>query len=645
MCGIAGLWQIGAIQLDAVAAAMADAITHRGPDGSGVWVEESAGLTFSHRRLAIQDLSELGAQPMRSVSGRYTITYNGEVYNFPALRRELEGLGDRFRGGSDTEVMLAAIERWGLVPALERFVGMFAFGLWDAHTRELHLVRDRLGIKPLYFGRVGGGLVFGSDLASFHQVPGFVPAIDRGVLQAYFRYACVPGTECIFEGCEKVPPGSVLTFREASAAPRRTDFWSPAQMAAKARAEALDVDLGEATDLVEEALRVAVSDRKVADVPLGVFLSGGIDSSVVAALMGSGARTFSIGFREGAYDEASDARRVAAHLGTSHTELYVTPREAMDAVGELGGIYTEPFADSSQLPTLLVCRMARRDVTVVLSGDGGDEVFGGYNRHLWGPRVWGLASATPRGLRGLGARALQARSPAAWDAVAERWGRALPWLRVRTPGDKAHKLASLLETSSVDDLYTRLTSIWPDPSELVLGGDERARSLPHVRGSVAEQFMLRDLAGYLHDDILPKVDRASMSVALEVRVPLLDHRLVELAWRLPESVKVSKGVGKRVLREVLARHVPRELFERPKMGFGVPIDAWLRGPLRDWAEELLRPQRLREDGLLDAGAVRGCWDAHLSGRDAMQHRLWAVLMFQAWRDAQRKRGASIAAAS
>lgn len=641
MCGIAGLWNaVEPAELEAAARAMADAVAHRGPDGSGVWLQPDAQLALSHRRLAIQDLSDAGAQPMRSRSGRYVITYNGEVYNFPALRRELEALGHAFTGGSDTEVMLAAIEQWGLHAAIERFVGMFAFALWDERERRLHLVRDRLGIKPLYYGRVRDGLVFASDLASFRRVPGFEAEIDRDVLALYFRYACVPGTHCILRGCAKVPAGTVLRFDEPGAAPSAHTYWSAEEVARRGLAERTPIAPREAADRVENALARAVDDRCIADVPLGVFLSGGIDSSTVAALMQRDrterVRTFSIGFRESAFDESADARRIAEHLGTAHTELVVTAAEAMRVIPELATVYREPFADSSQLPTLLVCRLARREVTVALSGDGGDEVFGGYNRHVWAPRVWRLLQTIPAIARHAAARGLTGPSAEQWDTFATRVAQVVPALRLRTAGEKAHKLGSLLDVRDRDELYRRLTSIWPSPTALVLGAREPDVELPSLDGaSLTEVLMLRDLTGYLHDDILTKVDRASMSVALEVRVPLLDHRLVELAWTLPESTKVSAGVGKRVLRDVLARHVPPELFTRPKMGFGVPIDRWIRGPLRDWAEALVDPHRIRREGFLDPSAVQRCWDDHLAGRGTRHHQLWAVLMFQAWLEAER----------
>lgn len=633
MCGIAGLWLPDSrTDLVAVATQMNDAIASRGPDGSGLLVEDRHGLAFAHRRLAVQDLSELGHQPMASRSGRFVITYNGEVYNFLTLRRELESAGDYFRGGSDTEVILAAVERWGLRRSVSRFVGMFAFALWDRELGELHFVRDRLGIKPLHVAKVPGGLAFSSDVASFHAVPGFQAEVDADVLLSYFRYACVPGERCIFRGVQKVPAGTILSFAAPDGRPRETRFWSAHEVARVGLRERFDGSAKEALDLVDATLGQAVRDRQIADVPLGVFLSGGIDSSTVAALANEaspGTKTYSIGFREESYDEAAYAEAVAKHLGTHHTTLYLTPREAMDAIPRLASTYAEPFADSSQLPTLLVCEMARREVTVVLSGDGGDEVFGGYNRHRWGPRVWGLARSTPLSARTWLGDRLMERSPAKWDELFARGRGVLPALR--TPGDKVHKLASLLPTTSVDDLYDRLTSIWTDPSGIALDGRERAREALPLGASVAEQFMLRDLVGYMHDDILTKVDRASMAVALEVRVPLLDHRVVELAWRLPPALRMGRE-GKVILREVLRRRVPDALVNRPKMGFGVPIDAWLRGPLRDWAEELLNPERIAREGHLNPELVTATWTSHLAGRTADQHRLWTILMFQAWQD-------------
>lgn len=638
MCGIAGLLCPGSNeQLTDIAVRMRDTLVHRGPDGAGVWVDAEAGVALAHRRLAILDLSDTASQPMMSEGGRWILAYNGEVYNFRRLRAELEALGHTFRGTGDTEVVLAAFDEWGVAAAPKRFVGMFAFALFDRREGTLHLGRDRLGIKPLYVGRRGTALIFGSELAALERAPGPSLRIDRDVLALYFRFGCVPAGHCIYEGISQVPPGEIWTYRAAGEPPTRERFWSARGVAERGLASPLSLSEDEAIERVEATLREAVDDRMIADVPLGVFLSGGIDSSTIAALAqtasSSPVRTFSIGFREIGYDEAVHARAVAAHLGTEHTEFTLVPEEAIEVIPELAGVYSEPFADSSQLPTLLVSRLARQHVTVALSGDGGDEVFGGYNRHIWGPRVSRGTRALPRLLRRAITRAIRTRSPRAWDSFAKDYSALIPLLRIRTPGDKAHKLAGLLDAEGFDDLYLRFTSIWHAPSTIVLGGRDRPPTFDMLRGGkTTEQLMYRDLVSYLPDDILTKVDRASMSTSLEVRVPLLDHRLVELAWRLPLPHKVRRGVGKRVLRSVLGRHVPKELFERPKMGFGVPIDDWLRGPLRDWAESLIAPDRVRREGYLDATAVRDCWQDHLDGRKARQHQLWAILMFQAWLD-------------
>lgn len=627
MCGITGLWLQG--RKPESIDAMRDSLAHRGPDSHGEWRDEAHGVALGHRRLAILDLSDAGAQPMTSRSGRFVIVYNGEIYNFRELASELRARGREFDGRSDTEVVLAAIEAYGLDRALERFVGMFAFALWDRERAELSLVRDRLGIKPLYVAQLDDGLAFASELGALEQAPGFRDAIDRESLALYFRYACLPDGRSIFQSTRQVPPGTVWVFASATDEPRPRSFWNAVEVARAGLASPLDVDAVGAADRVESVLGQAVRDRLVADVPLGVFLSGGIDSSIVTALMceaTNDVRTFSIGFEEASHDEASDAARVAAHLGTRHTQLILTSDQAMRRVRELGEIYTEPFADSSQLPTLLVSELAREHVTVTLSGDGGDELFGGYNRHLWAPRVWRAHGLTPRPLRKAAIRAMRAVPARRWDALS-----ALARLPLRTPGEKVHKLAGLLHAGSPDELYVRLTSIWQDPAELVLGAESTVRRLPALPGAdMAHEMMLRDLVGYLPDDILTKVDRASMAVSLEARVPLLDHRVVELAWRLPTDVKIHGGKGKRVLRDVLARRVPRALFERPKMGFGVPLADWLRGPLRGWAEELLDPVMIRDQGLLNPAAVADRWRRHLQGQGSVQHQLWAVLMFQAW---------------
>lgn len=635
MCGIAGLWDDSLQEARQTnMAAMLERVAWRGPDARDQWHARDGGPTLGHLRLSILDLSELGAQPMSSASGRYVMTYNGEVYNAADMAKELGRAGYTFRGHSDTEVILAAIEHWGLSHAVGRFVGMFAFALWDTRERCLHLVRDRLGIKPLYVAQQGGRLAFSSDLASIASVPWFERRLDAAAVTSFFRYACVPGDQAIFQDTRKVTPGTIETFGLAGRPPHVEPYWSAHDVAVAGLATPLDVDAKTAADLVQDSLYRSVVDRQVSNVQLGVLLSGGIDSSVVAAMMvrsGARTRTYSIGFDDDAYNEASDAQEVARHLGTEHTELIVRPAEAMDVIPTLSEIYSEPFADSSQIPTFLVSQLARRDVTVVLSGDGGDEVFGGYNRHLWGPRVWRLLRAAPAALRGSIARRLAARSPKEWDTTFATLSRSFRALTFRTPGDKVHKLAGLLPADDVDELYARLTSIWQDP-RTVLENPQGSGLASHaaVGGAVSEEFMLRDLGGYLQDDILTKVDRASMAVSLEARVPLLDHRLVELAWRIPLRHKVHEGVGKVVLRDVLSRGVPRSMFERPKMGFGIPVGDWLRGPMRPWAEELLDAGQLRSAGVLDADVVQDLWQRHLSGQAAVQHQLWTVLMFQAW---------------
>lgn len=640
MCGITGFIDLSrgtpADRLAQTGRAMADSIRHRGPDSDGVWTDAETGVALAHRRLAIIDLSAEGAQPMASADGRYVISYNGEVYNFPELRVELESRGHAFRGRSDTEIMLAAIVEWGLTAAVERFVGMFAFALWDRQDRRLHLVRDRLGIKPLYYGRIGRTFLFGSELRSLQAHPGFQGDIDRDALTLYMRLNCIPAPHSIFRQIRKLAPASVLTLDTDSGEVATETYWSLKGVAETAQRTPFAGNIGEATDELERCLGEAVRCRMVADVPLGVFLSGGVDSSTVAALMQASSdrpvKTFSIGFRDGAYNEAEDAAAVARHLGTEHHELYVTPREAQAVVPRLGAMYDEPFADSSQLPTYLVSEMARRHVTVALSGDGGDETFGGYNRYLWSDRVACTNARLPRGLRRLLAGAITSVSPPAWD----RFG---GLLRQRNAGDKLHKLAGLLDADGLPEIYRRLISQWQDPAEIVVGGREPeilAQRSDDWLGDAdfAAQMMYLDARSYLPDDILTKVDRASMAVSLEARVPILDHRVVAFAWSLPLSLRIHDGIGKRLLRELLYRHVPRALIERPKMGFAVPIHDWLRGPLRDWAEVLLDENRLRREGFFDPAPIRTRWTEHLSGRRNWQHQLWEVLMFQAWQEAR-----------
>lgn len=633
MCGICGFWSRDAGVLNdarAVLTAMSEEIAHRGPDASGRWVDPKRGVGFGHRRLSIIDLSPRGRQPMESADRRWVVTYNGELYNYRDLRAEL---GGKWRGDSDTEVLVEAIARWGVAPAVRRFVGMFAFAAFDRERGELVLVRDRLGIKPLYWGRVGRDLVFASELTPLRRYPGFGAEIDRDVLSMYMRTNCVPSDRCILQGFHKVLPGHVVTFDASDAAPHSTPFWDAGERRAALRGS-FRGDERDAIDALDERLFTAVRDRLVADVPLGAFLSGGVDSSTVVAMMQRASadpvRTFSIGFEDDAYDEAAHARAVAGHLGTRHTELYVTPQQALAVVPRLGRLFDEPFADSSQIPTFLVSQLAREQVTVSLSGDGGDELFAGYNRHVWGPRVMRGIERVPRSARRLAARAMLAVPASTWDRVFARLR-----VPVRLPTEKLEKLATVIPAPSDGELYRTLRSHWRDPAEIVVGGTSGQLPLRDVDGDFVERMMFWDLTTYLPDDILTKVDRASMAVALEARVPLIDHRVVELAWSLPADVKLRGGVTKWVLREVLDRYVPRELIDRPKMGFGIPIDRWLRGPLRPWAEELLDARRLEREGFLRPEPIRRRFMEHLEGRRNWHHHLWNVLMFQAWLEAWR----------
>ncbi|TWA89364.1 asparagine synthase (glutamine-hydrolysing) [Azospirillum brasilense] len=621
--------------LEAAARRMADTIAHRGPDGDGVWADGEAGIAFGHRRLAIVELSPLGRQPMESADGRWVIAYNGEIYNFQDLRAELEAAGHRFRGHSDTEVLLEGCAAWGVKCTVRRLVGIFAFALWDRRERTLHLVRDHLGVKPLYWARMGGALLFGSQPKALRAHPAFAAEIDRDALSAYLRFSYVPAPHSIYQGVHKLEPGSILTVRPGRE-PERTVYWDAGAAARAGIADRLSLSDADATDALEALLKDAVGRQMMADVPLGAFLSGGIDSSTVVALMQAQSarpvRTFTIGFGEDGYDEAVHARAVAAHLGTEHTELRVEARHALEVIPKLADWYDEPFADSSQIPTLLVSEMTRRSVTVALSGDGGDELFAGYNRYLTAPALWRRMATLPSGLRRGAAGLIRAVRPAGWDALA---GMIPEGRRPRQTGDKLHKLAGVLDAAGPDAIYRRLVSQWQDPDALVRDGrephgpawdDGLAAGIPDF----VERMQHLDSVTYLPDDILAKVDRASMGVSLEARVPLLDHRVVEFAWRVPQSQKLRDGKGKWLLRQVLYRHVPPALVERPKAGFAIPLDGWLRGPLRDWAEDLLDEGRLRREGFFDPAPIRACWAEHLAGTRNNQHRLWNVLMFQDW---------------
>jgi asparagine synthase (glutamine-hydrolysing) len=641
VCGIAGAFVPQADQNEASlherVEAMTSTLRHRGPDDQGVWLDAAAGVGLGARRLAIIDLSRQGHQPMTSSSGRYVIAFNGEVYNFRSLRKELESLGHTFRGHSDTEVLLAAIEAWGLFAALERSNGMFAFALWNRADRSLRLVRDRLGEKPLYYGWSGRTLLFGSELKALRTFPGFAAGIDRQAVAQFLRHKYVPAPRSIYQGVAKLPPGSVVSIDAEGHVSEPVAYWSAEEVARRGLSDPFRGSPDEAANALEECLGDAVRLRLEADVPVGAFLSGGIDSSTLVALMQSQTsrpvRTFTIGVRQPGYDEAAHAAAVARHLGTDHTELYVTAEEAMSVIPSLPEIYDEPFADSSQIPTFLVSKLARDRVTVSLSGDGGDEVFGGYNRYAWGRAVWQRTGWLPPAVRRVGAMGLRSVSPSSWESAFRAAGPLLPRaMRQRNPGEKLYKLAGALEADGIDQMYRSLVSHWRNPGAVVLGGDEPPDD-PEAGDGISDptrRMMLLDTLTYLPDDILVKLDRATMAVSLEGRVPYLDHRVVETAWSMPLSMHVSGRVGKRLLRRVLHRYVPPALVERPKWGFGIPTGAWLRGPLRGWAEALLEPARLRREGLFDPRPISAAWADHLSGRRNRQYELWDVLMFQAW---------------
>ncbi len=643
MCGIAGfLTAAGTDSAESTLSRMADAIRHRGPDDSGVWTDRPAGIGLAHRRLSIVDLSPAGHQPMMSPSERYVLVFNGEIYNHPDLRAELAKVGaggtavGGWRGHSDTETLLAGFDTWGIIATIERAIGMFAIAVWDRESQTLTLVRDRMGEKPLYYGWQGQGeracFLFGSELKALRAHSAFCSEVNRDALCLFMRHNYIPAPYSIYRNIFKLLPGYSLTVSLRAREPKLLPYWSLARVARAGVANPFEGSAQQAVDELEGLLKDAVRQQMMADVPLGAFLSGGIDSSTVVALMQAQStrpvKTYTIGFNEEGYNEAVHAKSVAKHLGTEHTELYVTPDQALAVIPKLPSLYCEPFADSSQIPTLLVSQLARRHVAVSLSGDAGDELFCGYNRYQMTARVWGKVSLLPRPLRQLAAGLITAVPPGVLDKV----GGVLSLSRL---GDKLHKGAGLLGSRSAADLYRGMVSHWTDPSGVVLGACEPATvltgSAPELPGfGDVDRMMALDMLSYLPDDILIKVDRAAMGVSLETRVPMLDHRVVEFAWSLPLDYKLQNGTTKWPLRQVLYRHVPRELIERPKMGFGVPIDQWLRGPLRDWAENLLSEYRLQQEGFFDPAPIRRKWKEHLSGQRNWQYHMWDVLMFQAW---------------
>lgn len=645
MCGVTGFLQPSgpsAEKITAITDAMARRIEHRGPDDSGIWVDPALGVALGHRRLAILDLSQEGHQPMRSADGCRVLVFNGEIYNHRGIRDEIDraGAAPAWRGHSDTEVMLAAVGAWGLDAALRKFVGMFAFALWDREARTLFLARDRLGEKPLYYGWQGDAFLFGSELKALKAHPAFRGEVDRDAMALMLRHGYIPAPYSIYKGIYKLPPGTYLKISIAEKEGEPIPYWSLREVAEHGQVEPFAGSETQAVATLESKLTEAVGLQMVSDVPLGAFLSGGIDSSTIVALMQAQSsrpvKTFTIGFNEEGYNEAEHAKRVARHLGTDHTELYVTSEQAQSVIPRLPALYDEPFADPSQIPTFLVSQLARRHVTVSLSGDAGDELFGGYTRYFWASSIWRILGRMPTPLRKGAALGLGAFSPRALNGVYGQLSRFLPRrFGMARPGDKVSRLADMLGAASPEDIYRGLVSHCQDPAQVVIGSSDPPTVLTHRSAWAAtahfeERMMYLDAMSYLPDDILVKVDRAAMGVSLETRVPFLDHRVVEFAWQLALSMKMRQGQGKWILRQVLYKYVPKELIERPKMGFGVPIDSWLRGPLREWSEALLDESRLQREGFFDPAPIRERWREHLCGERNWQYFLWNVLMFQAW---------------
>lgn len=666
MCGLTGYCSNSPIKAKETLIAMADAIRHRGPDDSGYWHDDEAGIGLAHRRLSILDLSPAGHQPMTSPSGRFILVFNGEIYNHLEIRGELERSGNapNWRGHADTETMLAGFEAWGIEATVQRAVGMFAVAVWDKEKRALTLARDRMGEKPLYYGWNRGTFLFASELKSLRNYPGFDSEVNRDSITLLLRHNYIPAPHSIHKGIFKLVPGFLLTlqgrafntcpwdineppFKEFKAdGVSLRPYWSLRDVAEQGQSRFFSGTEGEALSELERVLTEAVLSQQISDVPLGAFLSGGVDSSAIVALMQAHSdrpvKTFTIGYTEADYNEAEFAKEVSRHLGTEHTELYVSPDDAMAVIPRLPTLYDEPFSDASQIPTFLVSQLARQSVTVSLSGDAGDELFGGYNRYLLTASLWKKIGWLPqKSRRALGNGILQI-SPSKWDRLNTLLAPFLPEKKRSTRvGDKAHKLAEILAASTPEAIYRDLISHWKSPVELVRGSQEpltrltNSGCMANVTG-LENRMMFLDAISYLPDDNLVKVDRAAMGVSLETRVPFLDHRVVEFAWRLPLDLKIRNGQGKWLLRQLLYKHVPPKLIERPKMGFGIPIDSWLRGPLREWAEELLSEKRLKEEGFFHPELIRLKLKEHLSGQRNWQYQLWDVLMFQAWHEEERK---------
>jgi asparagine synthase (glutamine-hydrolysing) len=643
MCGIAGFISHdgAAAERLAILQRMTRSLAHRGPDSEGYWQSSDGRVNLGHRRLAIIDLSPAGHQPMLTPDGGQVLSFNGEIYNFPELKAELAKQGVNFRGSSDTEVLLQALVNWGVEPTLKRLNGMFAFSYWDGKERKLWLARDRFGEKPLFYSWQNGMFFFGSELKALGHHPSFEREIDRSVLPTYLRFNYVPWPQSIFKNVNKLTPGHFLEVDLSGEARASKPYWQLREMVETRRLDRRAVDDPTLIDDLDRLLSKAVRQRMLSDVPLGAFLSGGIDSSTIVALMQKQSsrpvKTFTIGFSEAGYNEAQDAAKVAKHLGTEHHEYYISSPECVDVIARLPQIYDEPFADSSQIPTTLVAQFTRKHVTVALSGDAGDELFGGYNRYVWSRRIWPLINSFPAGLRRIGRNMTKRLSPAEWDRIFSFFNPILPHkVQVRGAGEKLHKLAASVGAKDTDALYRSFVSQWQNPEQAVIGHTESPSLLDNPQACPAvlhylEKMMYLDQMTYMPSDILCKVDRATMSASLEARVPFLDNELAQFAWSLPMATKLHRGASKWPLRQVLKRYVPEEMFERPKAGFGIPIGDWLRGPLRDWAEELLSERALKDGGYFQAGIVRNHWAEHFSGRQNLQHSLWGILMFEAWR--------------
>jgi len=646
MCGIVGFCFGETENKVQVAQRMLESIRHRGPDNSGVWCDDSIPLVLGHVRLSIVDISPSGNQPMHSGCGRYVLAFNGEIYNHESLRKELEQKENtKWRGKSDTETLLACVSAWGVKEALKKVVGMFAFALWDRGERHLTLARDRLGEKPLYWGWAGNTLIFASELKAVKAYPGYKAEVDRSAIALLMRYGYIPAPHSIYAGMGKLLPGCLVRIplegnTAIARAAKQEQYWSVSATVTHGVEYPFQGDEREAAAQLESCLMRSINAQMVADVPVGAFLSGGVDSSLVVALMqlqsGTPVRTFTIGFDDSGHNEAEHAAAVARHLKTEHTDLYVKGTDALEVIPSLPSIYCEPFADSSQIPTFLVSQLASKEVTVALSGDGGDELFGGYNRYLAISKIWNPLQRLPQSVRRLLAVTLQKLSPSGWDKLYTLFSPLLPaaW-QVSMPGEKILKLAGVLPLSDSFSFYHHLTSLWENPTGIVRNGVEPLTrltdksTLPQM-SSIESFMMAMDAQTYLPDDILTKVDRAAMANSLETRVPMLDHSLVELAWKMPLSYKIRNGQGKWLLRQVLYRHVPRNLIERPKMGFGVPLADWLRGPLREWADSLLDEKRLQQEGYFHSAPIQTMWKEHVSGKKNWQYHLWSVLIFQGW---------------